>query len=122
MKEDIPNIEQLRARNAIQIAQEIAQEKDEGDALSGFATLIINNGLLPTLAFALEKKGQHERICDALGRHIASMPRFDFNEDNKAGSALQKWLIDNDSFTLRQITAEIMAYLSYLKRYVRIAK
>ena len=122
MSQHIESIEQLRARNAFASAKNVAARDDEGDALSGFSSLIINNGLLPALAFALEKdNSQHRRICDALAKHIVSMKQFAFNcnRSDSSGSELQAWLIEGDSFRLRQVAAEAMAYLAYLKRYAR---
>lgn len=112
----LTNIEQIRARNALSdVAGRVKRDKDagEGDALSGYPSLVINNGLLATIAFAVYKGDAHTRIADAIAYHL---------DDRKIIAAsdavgLRKALSECESSTLRRATAETLAFLAYLKRF-----
>ena len=112
----LENIDQVRARNALsEPAQQARKKGDEGDALSGYPSLIINNGLIATLAFSLDRKGQHQRIANAVAHHL---------EDRKIAQAkdakaLRDELCQGDSAKLRRATGESLAFLAYLKRFQR---
>ncbi|MDB0056972.1 type III-B CRISPR module-associated protein Cmr5 [Akkermansiaceae bacterium] len=112
----LTNLEQLRAKNALcDIASKAKRDKEagEGDVLSGYPSLIINNGLLATIAFAVYKGELHERIADVIAYHL---------NDRKIITAanainLRKALTECDSSALRRATSETLAFLSYLKRF-----
>ncbi|MGD9420749.1 MAG: type III-B CRISPR module-associated protein Cmr5 [Verrucomicrobiota bacterium JB025] len=114
------NIDQIRARNALD-HHEVKADKDgtngkkEGDNLSGYPSLIINNGLIATLAFSVDKGGQHERIASAIASHLND--RGVIKADN--ARSLRDALCRGESATLRQSTHEALAFLSYLKRFHR---
>ncbi len=111
------NIDQIRARNALG-HPEVKADKDgkkEGDNLSGYPSLIINNGLIATLAFSVDKGGQHERIAKAIAHHLKD--RGIAQADN--AKDLRDTLCREDSTTLRLATHEALAFLSYLKRFHR---
>lgn len=109
----IIHLDQIRARNAL--ARKEVQEKDGGDQLSGYPSLIINNGLIAALAFSIEKGGQHAKIADAIAHHLKDVRII--SADN--GKALRDALCESNSFTLRRATREALAYLAYLKRFHR---
>jgi hypothetical protein len=82
--------------------------------------LIINNGLLATAAFAKEGKEGIQSVINAIEAHlqheeIAIMP---------IGKSMMDWLSSEqtDSSTLRRVTAESLAYLNYLRRFVQKGK
>jgi len=50
------NLNQIRAHNALQHKDRIANSQGGGDAISGFPSLVLTAGLLAALAFALEEK------------------------------------------------------------------
>jgi len=117
------NLEQIRARNALAKAEDAKAKKrqGEGDALSGYPSLIITNGLLATLAFSIEKEKQPQRIANAIAYHLANMPE---NENLVAplpatAEGLRTKLTQSDSSHLKQCTAEALAFLSYLKRFAK---
>jgi CRISPR-associated protein Cmr5 len=96
--------------------------KGEGDALSGYPSLIINNGLLATLAYSIQQKdkpnNQAFRIANALAYHLANL----VDGENLApkqtkGEGLRDKLAESDSYHLQRCTAEALAFLSYLKRF-----
>ena len=116
---------QIRAANAL-VDRDIAgmgHGQKGGDALSGFSILIKTNGLLAAAAFSLEldKKSQlkhegHNLIVQALARHL-SFKGVEICEAEDAESLVEE-LANGDVRTLTRATAEAIAYLSYLKRFV----
>lgn len=113
------NIEQIRAKNALsEKGNAAAKQGSEGDALSGYPSLIINNGLIACVAFSIDKAGQHARIADAIAYHL--------NERGilKASSALslRDALCQGGPSALRRATHESLQFLSYLKRFQRKSK
>lgn len=110
----LTNIDQIRARNALhERARRVKKDKNEGDNLSGFPSLIINNGLLPALAFALHKGEQHERIADAIAFHLNECGII----SSENGKELCSKLCQDSSITLRRASLETLAFLAYLKRF-----
>ena len=107
------NLEQTRAKNALAQSENVKAKDGEGDTLSGFPSLIINNGLMATLAYSLEKGKQLLRIADAIAFHLAEM----LDEENPAGpdpataKGLLKKLTESDSFYLQRCTNEALAKL-----------
>jgi CRISPR/Cas system CMR-associated protein Cmr5 small subunit len=123
------NIEQRRAANALTRANDSRKRQGEGDCLSGYPGLIINNGLLASLAFSLEKEGQHRRVANAIAFHLHEM---EICERFGGGHADAAWLLRHLSgradgggggpvtaHTLRRATDEALAFLGYLKRFVK---
>lgn len=110
------NIEQIRAANAL-AASEVKRDKSngEGDNLSGFPSLIINNGLIAAIAFCVDKGGQHERIAAAIARHLKSRAIL----ASDSAKDLRDKLCHYESTTLRNATRETLAFLAYLKRFHR---
>lgn len=114
------NLEQIRAENALHAAPSIKTGSGEGDSHSvakKVPTLIKDNGLLATAAYAKEKNNGLQRVIEALELHlkhknIALMPE---NE-----SDLLSWLSCRANSTkLRLVTAESLTYLSYLRRFTQ---
>ncbi|MBM3838174.1 MAG: type III-B CRISPR module-associated protein Cmr5 [Verrucomicrobia bacterium] len=114
------NLEQVRAFNALSpVARQVRAGEGEGDALSGYPSLIINNGLLATLAFSLEKKKQHLRIATAIAHHLANLPDGENLIAPKPPTAegLRDKLTESDSHHLQRCTTEAVAFLTFLKRF-----
>jgi CRISPR type III-B/RAMP module-associated protein Cmr5 len=99
--------------------------KKDGNIVSGFPMLIRTNGLLAALAYAAELKesdgkatpkntGEHTIAC-ALLAHLKNEKIVE-----KATSPLELVgeLSLGDASMLRRATAEALAFLSYLKRFV----
>jgi CRISPR type III-B/RAMP module-associated protein Cmr5 len=102
--------------------------KKEGNVVSGFPMLIRTDGLLPALAYAVEKKenkktGQSEnknlgefQIASALVAHLTA-------EGILKKTKTPEEMVDElanaaDASQLRRATAEALAFLNYLKRFV----
>lgn len=118
------NLEQIRARNALARAGEVRTRNNEGNALSGYPSLITNNGLLATVAFSIQKGDQMQRIADAIGYHLSNLgdgaQQTNLLQEHPADASgmLAKLSAANaDAFLLQRCTAESLAFLAYLKRF-----
>ncbi len=114
------NLEQIRAKHALEFWNNSKNDdrvKGEagGDVVSGLSSLIINNGLLATIAFAKEKEG-HKKFMEEIGRFL-SKERMVLNGSISSLDDFIKILTRGDSNLLQQATAEALAYISYLKRF-----
>jgi CRISPR-associated protein Cmr5 len=115
---------QRRATNALNAARidGMGHGQDGGDALSGFPMLIKTDGALAAFAFAVERKFNNERkqrgahlIVGAISTHLHALGITDAT----AADDLVEELARGDSALLRRATAEALAFLNYLKRFVR---
>ena len=114
---------QKRAANALNAShiKGMGLGQDGGDALSGFPMLIKTDGALAAFAFAVERKPNNERkqrgaylIVGAVANHLRSLDIV--NAEN--ADDLVNELANGDSALLRRATAEALAFLNYLKRFV----
>lgn len=124
----LTNLEQVRAARALKDAENIIAHRSpgDGDQLSGYHSLIITNGLLATLAYSADKGGEHSLIAEALVRHISTLQRAELFPGipmpERLLTALRHISAEVAEDLLRMMTAESMAYLNYLKRFVRALK
>lgn len=115
---------QIRAENALNASRIPAMGRGQkgGDALSGFPMLIRTDGLLAAGAFAVEltSKGQPKQegarlIMKAVAEHLASVG---ITKAKTAKDLVEELARANDASQLRRATAEALAFLNYLKRFV----
>ena len=121
------NLEQIRAENAYKATKDAKYAgKGNGEIAKKVPSYIRENGLLATLAFALEKKGKSgdyandgmKRVLDAVAGHLADSRIARLNASDADSEAWIKYLIaEASSDELRDQTAETMAYLSYFRRF-----
>lgn len=145
------NLNQIRAHNALQHKDRIADSQGGGDAISGFPMLVLTDGFLATLAFAVEEKevrqdemqaanttksylfrqvGQgrdakylrrkHDgeyTVARAVAEHLQTQ-RNRITQAQNADDLLAELARQNDDTLLRRATAEALAFLNYLKRFV----
>lgn len=119
------NLEQIRANHALafwQTRQNDTEVKGEqgGDVVRGLSSLIINNGLLATIAFAKEKGKGYDTFMKEIGRFLGSAGDDGRKVLPQQVGNLEQFvsvLTSNDSELLQQATAEALAYLGYLKRF-----
>lgn len=117
MSQQLINLEQVRAKNALKA---VKLWRKPNNQVAGYHSFIINNGLLATLAFSIQKKEGMDEVATAIRNHIQNMINANllpcsfscetpvvFIAELSAGTDLQ----------LRLITNESMAFLSYLKRF-----
>lgn len=113
------NLEQIRATSVLQAAE--SHERFTGDQGSEnvskkIPVLIINHGLLQTLAFAKEKKGGYKAILDHLAKHLTDVKiveQCDNTDD------LVQILAKGDSLLLRRATSEALAWFNYARRFIK---
>ena len=123
---NIINMEQIRAARALTDAREIyTARRDNGDQLSGYHSLIITNGLLATMAYSIDKGGENQLIAEKLMAHLAELQRQKLFPEPALSGRLKddlQTISSSDKVTplmLAMMTDECMAYLNYLKRFVR---
>ncbi len=118
MEEYMKNLEQIRATNAIKAARETTKQD-----VNKLPALILNNGLLATLAFTLDKndKGGYVRekmtsVMNESAKHLSNSI-FGFNFSSQNAEDLLKNLSNSSSYDLQRATAEILEFISYVKRF-----
>lgn len=114
------NLEQIRARNALDAYPKIGKGEEGGKFLDSFPAMIIENGLLATIAFSKAKKKGYLDTCDAIAVHLKSVGTSHL--DKPDASSLLDWLTKQESSVLRMCTAETLAYLNYLRRFKKSAE
>ncbi len=108
------NLEQIRAKNALEAAPEIGKGKTGGDVVKKIPPMIRDNGILASAAFARDKREGYETVFHAVIKHLKILGIMPQNEEK-----MIEWLITVDSAKLRAVTEETMSYLNYLRRFVR---
>lgn len=122
------NLEQIRAAEALKFWENPDNRKscggeEGGDVVSKLPSLIINNGLLATLAFAKAKEGGHAKLMAEVLRFLAlkNVQAMAAPTGFRQGDGLLdpgiRTLTEKDSLVLQRATAEALAYLAYLKRF-----
>jgi CRISPR/Cas system CMR-associated protein Cmr5 small subunit len=116
---------QIRAANALHSSKVPGMGRGQkgGDAISGFPMLIKTDGLLAAIAFSLEvnkegkpkQEGAHH-IVTAIAKHL-STEGIEVCDARTARDLVDE-LSGDDASKLRRATAEALAYLAYLKRFV----
>ena len=115
------NLEQIRAQNAFAAKESIRDGKGGGDpraVAKKVPAQIITNGFLGALAFAIEDNGGYLTVFNAIIKHLHDA-KLDCGIATTDPSAFLDALSKKDAATLRAITAEAMAYLNYLRRFVK---
>jgi len=113
------NLDQIRAANAWAVAPSIEAGPGEGSpqaVAKKVPTMIMENGLIATAAFAKDGKAGIQSVIEAIEKHLRSMKLMP-----PEAKDLLSWLTGKEanSAILRQATDESMAYLNYLRRFVR---
>lgn len=116
-------LSQRRAANALQSARipGMGHGQEGGDALSGFPMFILTDGIMAAFASSVERRsdqrlkqpGKH-LIVGAVAKHLRSLGMV----DSETADDLVEELAAGDAALLRRTTAETLAYLNYLKRFV----
>jgi CRISPR/Cas system CMR-associated protein Cmr5 small subunit len=116
------NLDQIRAHNALQSLQQRFRGQADGEVIRKIPAYILNDGLLATLAFGIQKGGDHQEAGNVIARHLSSEGIEIYTPANGTevtGRSLLETLASQNSDTLlRRATAESLAFLSYLKRFV----
>lgn len=109
-------LQQRRASSAYQQVESLNDKSHKGEygsLVRGLPAMIQTDGLGQTLAFMQAKgKPQHKDAYRHLQEWLSKKEQFNFTGD------LLQWLLRQDTNTYRQVTAEALAYLVWLKRFV----
>ena len=115
----IENLEQKRAVNAFQACMgTVFGGVNQGEVVKKLPPMIRENGMLGALAYALTKEGKssgYVSAFEAIALHLNSIGKVDSKEPEK----LQQELMTCPALKLRDVTAETMLYLDYLRRFAR---
>lgn len=123
------NLEQIRAKHALAFAQKVnagqlrATGQQGGEAMKKIPPMIMANGLLAALAFAIEHKKDgparpgHQAIFDAIATHLASED-IRITSNATSARALIDHLAQQDSHVLKLATAESLEWLGYARRFL----
>ncbi|EKD27923.1 MAG: hypothetical protein ACD_79C00496G0006 [uncultured bacterium] len=115
------NMEQIRAQNAWNVNENIGG-KQGGEVVKKLPALIRTNGILCTIAYCIEQKGEedngYKKIMDIIAKHL-SHPEIGRCKGINNGKELLNYLTSKDSQTLRAVTSETQAFLNYLRRFVK---
>ena len=113
------NLEQIRAKNAMNAAKNNDfGGKNGGETVKKIPTMIRDNGILGALAFAKETGKGYEATFKAIITHLQDAEINRCPTDCDDLDEFFTCLVEKDSATLRDVTAESMAYLNYLRRFV----
>ncbi len=123
------NMEQKRAAHALTWSSKIQSGKDGGEVVKKIPPLIITNGILATMAFAIEPGGKNSRykneghysVFDAIADHLYTNCEYGFLKGSTALTVEQllRKATEIDATTLRSLTTEALAYMAYLRRFVK---
>ena len=110
------NLEQIRAKNALNV--EISHDAgDSKNIAKKVPTMIMENGIIGAAAFAKESnvKGYASVFENGIIPHLESINGLPGKNTKLEGFI--EYLCNANSSKLRQVTAEAIAYLSYLRRF-----
>jgi len=120
----VKNLAQIRAQNALAACRipQMGLGQNGGNALSGFPMIIKAAGLLAAGAYAVETKANGngpkqqgaQLILDHIAKHLHTLKIC----NAESAMDLVEELAGGDATKLRRATAEALAYLNYLKRFV----
>lgn len=116
------NLEQVRARNALEFASHGAVGGDKGgEVIKKVPALIQSHGLLATAAYSFSEKEGWQKVFDAIARHLADKDVGIVDAGCTDRSKLMEFLTrkETTSETLKLATAEAMAWLTYARRFVK---
>jgi hypothetical protein len=118
------NLEQVRARHVLAFATQNAgavRGDKGGEVIKKIPPVILNHGLLATIAYSFTEREGWQLVFDGIARHLAS-PEIAIVPQTVID---RKTLIDHltkaetTSETLKSATAETMAWLEYARRFVK---
>ena len=117
------NLEQIRAKNAFAWRNKIREAKGCGKphaVVKKVPTQIIQNGFLGALAFAIENNGTgYEDVFNAILDHLLSSGMNQGIACDNLQEFVDELSSKCDGDSLRAITAESLAFLNFLRRFVQ---
>jgi CRISPR/Cas system CMR-associated protein Cmr5 small subunit len=121
----LQNLEQVRAKHALAFAKSEAPKHgaNGGEAMKKIPSMIMANGLLAAIAFAMEQRRTgpsrpgFSAAFDDIAKHLSS-PEIAITENVTTANGLIDYLAKADSETLKLATAEALEWLGYARRFV----
>ncbi len=131
----LQNLEQVRAKHALDFKRKVERKevkatgKEGGEAMKKIHAMIMANGLLAAIAFAIEEKKDkqtkemvphrqgHRDIFDAIAGHLAST-EINITPGVMDAPSLIDHLTKSESVTLKLATDESLAWLGYARRFI----
>jgi CRISPR-associated protein Cmr5 len=116
----LPSLDQQRAAYAWKVVQ--GQNDEYGKLAKGAPALIMNNGLMQTLAFYQDKGKSHHQ---ALNRHIIDWLAAYFTHQENVSVPFDKMmeaLMNADSQKYRKATEETLALLRWIRQFAAISE
>lgn len=117
------NLEQIRARNALNFAKRESVFGDKGgEVIKKIPPMIMNHGLLASAAYSFSEKEGWQKVFDAIARHLADKDIAIVPPSVTDRQTLMEFLTSNNGATsevLKLATAEAMAWLNYARRFVK---
>lgn len=116
------NLEQIRARNALNFANRGPVRGDKGGkVIEKVSPLIQNHGLLATAAYSFTENEGWQKVFDAIAQHLADKDVAIVDVGCTDRVKLMEFLTRKEitSETLKLATAETMAWLTYARRFVK---
>lgn len=113
-------LQQRRAKHAWEKIQQVDgksadKKKKYGSLVRGLPQLIQTDGLGQMLAFLLAKAGNDPESEHGLAyAHIADWIKTEFKLPD---AKLMEWLLGQSTAEYRRATAEVLAYINWLKRF-----
>lgn len=107
------NLEQIRAKNALAASGRIVRT-----VAKNVPSMVIANGFIGALAFAIEKKEDYLLAFQAVIDHLHKA-RLNCGIAATDPQAFLDELCGKSADVLRAITDESMAYLNYLRRFAK---
>lgn len=121
------NLNIVRARNALNAARsDTFGGINGGDIAKKIPPLIMNNGLIAVLSFAVENKNKldssgYGKVFKAVIAHLKDKDIKILPPDSKILEVedLLEYILNGDSTGLRRITLETMLWLEYFRRFAK---
>ena len=116
------NLAQIRGKNAFEATRNASfSGENSGEVVKKIPALIVECGLLATLAYAIAKKGDWEKAFLVILHHlkddaIQDATAKDIDENLKAWF---EHLVSVSAEELRQATAETLAFLEFFRRFAK---
>lgn len=117
----MPNLDQKRAAYAWMVVQNCSEGYDK--LAKSAPALIMNNGLMQTLAFFQGKKGKthylelNGHICQWLGRKLLDLGAFSRDESQVGFESVMTALHQAEPMVYRQATEEALALLRWIRQF-----
>ncbi len=110
---------QIRATNALRCYGREFGGEEGGEVIKKLPARIRNDGLLASLAFCLEKGGDHVEVATLVAEHLSHRDpdgNIAITQHRDVVGLIQE-LANGDAALLRRATAEVIALLNYMKRF-----